>query len=51
MMRDGTCYEDLVPGHFRRRNKAATAARLAQRIRDLGYHVVISRRLMTQVSE
>jgi transposase len=41
MMRDGTCYQDLGGEHFARRNPAKTAARLANRIRNLGYHVEI----------
>ena len=41
MLRDGTCYQDLGPEHFRRRNKEAVAAKLAQRLRDLGYQVEI----------
>ncbi len=39
MLRDGTCYQDLGPEHFTRRNPAKAAARLANRIRNLGYHV------------
>jgi uncharacterized protein (TIGR02118 family) len=41
MLRDGTCYHDLGPEHFARRNPAKAAARLANRIRNLGYHVEI----------
>jgi transposase len=41
MLRDGTCYQDLGPEHFSRRNPAKAAARLANRIRNLGYHVEI----------
>jgi transposase len=44
MLRDGTCYQDLGPEYFTRRNPAkiaATAAKLANRIRNLGYHVEI----------
>ena len=41
MLRDGTCYQDLGPEHFTRRNPAKAAARLANRIRNLGYHVEI----------
>src|SRR6202007_376886 len=35
----GTCYQDLGPQYFARRNPAKLAARLANRIRNLGYHV------------
>jgi transposase len=42
MLRDGTCYRDLGPEYFARRNPAKVAARLANRIRNLGYHVEIS---------
>src|SRR5262249_32986869 len=31
MLRDGTCYQDLGPEHFTRRNPAKAAARLANR--------------------
>jgi hypothetical protein len=44
MLRDGTCYQDLGPEYFTRRNPAKTvavAARLANRIRNLGYDVQI----------
>jgi transposase len=44
MLRDGTCYQDLGPEYFTHRNPAkiaATAARLANRIRNLGYDVQI----------
>jgi hypothetical protein len=37
MLRDGTCYQDLGPEYFTRRNPAKAAARLANRIRNLGY--------------
>jgi transposase len=42
MLRDGTCYHDLGPEYFARRNPAKLAAKLANRIRNLGYHVEIS---------
>src|ERR1043166_5880695 len=42
MLRDGTCYRDLGPEYFARRNPAKLAAKLATRIRNLGYHVEIS---------
>jgi hypothetical protein len=41
MLRDGTCYQDLGPEYFTCRNPAKAAARLANRIRNLGYHVEI----------
>jgi transposase len=41
MLADGTCYHDLGPQHFARRDPNKTAARLANRIRNLGYHVEI----------
>ena len=41
MLADGTCYPDLGPDHFARRNPAATAAKLANRIRNLGFYVEI----------
>ena len=42
MLRDGTCYRDLGPEYFARRNPAKLAAKLAHRIRNLGHHVEIS---------
>ena len=41
MLRDGTCYQDLGPNHFIRRDPARTAHKLADRIRSLGYIVEI----------
>ena len=41
MLRDGTCYQDLGPNSFARRNPARTARKLADRIRSLGYIVEI----------
>ena len=41
MLRDGTCYQDLGPNYFARRNPARTARKLADRIRNLGYIVEI----------
>jgi len=38
----GTGYRDLGPEYFARRNPAKLAAKLANRIRNLGYHVEIS---------
>src|SRR5246500_1593265 len=41
MLRDGACCKDLGREYFARRNPAKLAARLANRIRNLGYHVAI----------
>jgi transposase len=41
MLADGTCYQDLGPDYFARRNPVRTAAKLANRIRNLGFHVEI----------
>lgn len=41
MLADGTCYQDLGADHFARRDPARTAAKLANRIRSLGYEVDI----------
>jgi transposase len=41
MLRDGTCYHDLGSEYFARRDPAKTAAKLADRIRNLGYQVEI----------
>ncbi len=41
MLADGTCYEDLGADHFARRDPARTAAKLANRIRNLGFTVDI----------
>jgi transposase len=41
MLRDGVDYRDLGADHFTRRDKVKIAARLARRIRDLGYEVDI----------
>ena len=41
MLGDGTWYRDLGPQHFARRDPDKAAARLANRIRNLGYHVEI----------
>jgi transposase len=37
MLRDGTCYQDLGPGHFHRATPEAQAARLARQIAKLGF--------------
>lgn len=39
ILRDGTEYRDLGPDYFVRHDKAKVAARLARRIRNLGYEV------------
>ena len=39
MLADGTCYQDLGADHFARRNPARTAAKLANRIRNLGFQL------------
>jgi len=41
MLTDGTWYQDLGADHFARRNPARAAAKLANRIRSLGFHVEI----------
>jgi transposase len=41
MLADGTYYQDLGPDHFTRRDPARIAAKLANRIRSLGYAVDI----------
>jgi hypothetical protein len=40
MLNDGTCYQDLGPAYFARRT--SIAAKLADRIRNLGFHIKIS---------
>lgn len=39
MLADGTCYQDLGADHFARRDPARIVAKLANRIRSLGYAV------------
>ena len=41
MQADGTCCQDLGADHFVRRNPARAAAKLANRIRNLGFDVEI----------
>jgi transposase len=41
MLKDGTCYQDLGADHFVRRNPVKTVAKLAARIRDLGFQIDI----------
>jgi transposase len=42
MLKHGTLYEDLGPGHFDRRAKAAQTKRLVTRLQNLGYAVQIT---------
>jgi hypothetical protein len=42
MLNDGTCYQDLGPEYFARRNPAKIAGNLAYLIRNLGFHVQIT---------
>jgi hypothetical protein len=42
ILRDGTRYSDLGPEYFAGRNPGKLAAKLANRTRNLGYHVEIS---------
>ena len=39
MLKDGTCYQDLGLNHFTQRDPARVVAKLAKRIRSLGYEV------------
>jgi transposase len=41
MLADGTCYQDLGPDYFARRDPRRVVAKLASRIRSLGYDVVL----------
>jgi transposase len=41
MMKDGTCFQDLGADHFARRAPEKTVAKLAARIRNLGFEVDI----------
>jgi hypothetical protein len=41
MLADGTCYQDLGADYFARRDPRRVVAKLASRIRSLGYHVVV----------
>jgi hypothetical protein len=43
MLTDGACYQHLGADHFARRNPSCAAAKLANRIRNLGFHVEIRR--------
>jgi hypothetical protein len=41
ILRDGVDYKDLGADHFVRRERDQVATRLARRIRELGYEVVL----------
>jgi hypothetical protein len=41
MLADGTCYQDLGPDYFARRDPRRVVAKFASRIRSLGYDVVL----------
>src|SRR5262245_43319262 len=41
MLADGTCYQDLGADYFARRDPGRVVAKLASRIRSLGYHVEV----------
>jgi hypothetical protein len=41
MLRDRVDYRDLGPAHLTRKDQSRVAARLARRIRELGYEVEI----------
>jgi hypothetical protein len=43
MLADSTCYQDLGANHFARRNPTSTAAKLANRIRNLGFRARLNR--------
>jgi hypothetical protein len=40
MLRDGTAYQDLGPGHFGRRTASDRAARLVQHLTSLDYTIL-----------
>jgi transposase len=42
MLADGTCYQDLGADYFARRDPRRVVAKLASRIRSLGYDVVVN---------
>jgi hypothetical protein len=37
----GTCYQDLGADYFARRDPRRLVAKLASRIRSVGYHIVV----------
>jgi transposase len=41
MLKDGTCYQDLGPDHFKRRSKTSQSRRLVRSLEQLGYAVEI----------
>jgi transposase len=41
MLKDGTCYQDLGPDHFKRRSKTTQSRRLVRSLEQLGYTVEI----------
>lgn len=41
MLKDGTCYQDLGPDHFKRRSKTTHSQRLVRQLQRLGYAVEI----------
>jgi transposase len=41
MLKDGTCYQDLGPDHFKRRSKTTQSHRLVRSLEQLGYIVEI----------
>ena len=42
MLKDGTCYHDLGPGHFDRRNTQQQAGRLVRRLQTMGFKVQLA---------
>jgi hypothetical protein len=42
MLKDGTFYKELGPGHFETRAKAAQTKRLVGKLQNLGYTVQIA---------
>jgi hypothetical protein len=42
MFSDGTCYQDFGADYFARRDPRRVVAKLASRIRSLGYDVVVN---------
>jgi transposase len=51
MLRDGTCYQDLGPDHFGRRDPAREVEKLARRIRTLGFQVDVRAPALTRTVE
>jgi transposase len=46
ILRDGVDYHDLGPDHFAERDRSRTVARLARRIRNLGYEITLNFRAL-----